>query len=254
MEGVVHPFGVHAGYEQAVGLNHHLWVGGLHADHQVVVVVVAANTQEFHGAFYHAFRRVAVAAHDAVRQRTVVGSDAHGPTESLAFQHQRRESLADAFEFLCVRCIGVLDVFESFFVGVVAGVDADLLDVVRSDFGGVGRKVDVGDKGHIVPFFMQGRRDGLQGFRFLFGRRRDPNQLASRVDHAFAFGHRFFDVHRIGSRHRLNAQGGISTKGQASNLYLTGGTALVVEPINATQVRGRFGCVFLTHVFSALLK
>ena len=105
-----------------------------------------------------------------------------------------------------------------------------------------------------MPFFMQGRCDGLQGLRFLFGRRCDPNQLTSRVDHAFAFGHGSFDVHRIRGRHRLNAQGGISAKGQVSNFDLMGGTALVVEPINATQVRCRFGCVFLTHVFNALLK
>ena len=43
VERVVHAFLVHAGDEQAVGLDHHLGVGGLHREDDVVKAVAAAD-------------------------------------------------------------------------------------------------------------------------------------------------------------------------------------------------------------------
>ena len=71
-------FLVHARDQQSIGLNHHLGVGCLHRKHDVVVVVLARDANELQRGLDHARRRIAVAVHDAVRQRAVVGADAHG--------------------------------------------------------------------------------------------------------------------------------------------------------------------------------
>ncbi len=74
----VRTFGGEAGHKQPVGLDHDLRVGCLHRKYQLVVVAVAGDSGKFEGAFDNAQRGVAVAVHDAVGERSVVGADAHG--------------------------------------------------------------------------------------------------------------------------------------------------------------------------------
>ena len=49
-----------------------------------MIVVIAGDTGKFQCAFDHAKWRVAVAVHDAVGERPVVGADAHGAAEMSA--------------------------------------------------------------------------------------------------------------------------------------------------------------------------
>ena len=81
MEGVGHALIPHAVGEHPVGLHHDLRVAGLHGQHDVVVILIPADVQEFHGAFDHPQRGIPVVAQDAVRQGTMVGADAHGPAQ-----------------------------------------------------------------------------------------------------------------------------------------------------------------------------
>ena len=81
----------------------------------------------------------------------MVGSNPHGPTELLAFPDERREFFSDAHEFLRVALVGVFEVFESFLVRIVAGVDPDFFHVVGGDFCRVGGEMDVRDQRCVVP-------------------------------------------------------------------------------------------------------
>jgi hypothetical protein len=83
-------------HEQSVGLHHHLHVAGLHAQHDLVVVLIAADAQELEGALHHALGRVAVAVEYAVAEAAVVGADAHGRAVLFADAHQWGEALAYA--------------------------------------------------------------------------------------------------------------------------------------------------------------
>ena len=64
--------------EQPVGVDHHLRVARLHRENEIVVIELAGDAGELERALDHAERRVAVAVHDAVGERAVVGADAHG--------------------------------------------------------------------------------------------------------------------------------------------------------------------------------
>ena len=216
VERVGHALLAHAVGEHAVGLHHDLRVAGLHGQHDVVVVLIPADVQEFHGALDHAERGVAVVAEDAVRQRPVVGADAHGPSERLAFAHERGEPVADAGQFVGVGRFCVIVRFELLLVGVIARVDPNLLDVVRGDFGGVGREMDVGDEGHIgVSGLIEAGPDVPEGLGLPFAGRRDADDLATGLDHAHRFSHGGVHVQGVRRGHRLEHDGGVSPDGDS---------------------------------------
>ena len=65
---IIHAFCIHASDKKAVGLDHDLRIGGLHADHDFVVVMFSANSEKFQGTFHHARGSVSVAAENAIRK------------------------------------------------------------------------------------------------------------------------------------------------------------------------------------------
>ena len=66
MERIVHAFGHHFVYQQAIGLNHDLRIAGFHGKHDVVIVEVNAYPRKFKCGFDHAEWGVAKSAHNAV--------------------------------------------------------------------------------------------------------------------------------------------------------------------------------------------
>ena len=109
MDGIipVRAFLFQPGSQQAITLDHHLGVAGLHGEFEVVEFVLAGDAGEFERALDHAQRRVAEPVHDAVAERAVVGADAHGPAKLFAELHQRREFFFDAPQFGGVLLVGV---------------------------------------------------------------------------------------------------------------------------------------------------
>jgi len=70
MDGVI-PIGpqfIESGDEEAVSVDHHLRIAGLHREDECVVIHVAGDAGELEGALDHAERGIAVAIHDAVRE------------------------------------------------------------------------------------------------------------------------------------------------------------------------------------------
>ena len=102
--------------EQPVGVDHHLGVARLHREDELVVIHLAGDAGELERALDHAERRVAVAVHDAVGERAVVGADAHGDAALLAELDQRREALVDAARAPRAYCSSVYSRILNFFV------------------------------------------------------------------------------------------------------------------------------------------
>ena len=75
-------------------LDHDERVAGLHAEQEIVVVIVSADVSELEGGLHHATRRVAIVAQNARREAAMVGANAHGAVQGLARLNQRREHLA----------------------------------------------------------------------------------------------------------------------------------------------------------------
>ena len=224
VERVGHSLPAHPVGEHPVGLHHHLRVAGLHGQHDVVVVLIPADVQEFHGALDHAERGVAVVAEDAVGEGSVVGADAHGPFEFLALADERGEAVADAGQFVCVGRFCVVVRLELLLVRVIARVDPNLLDVVRRDFGGVRREMDVGDEGHTgVSSLVQPSADFTQGDGFFLARGRDAHDLATGLDHADGLRDGGLDVHRVRRGHGLQDDRGVATDHDAADVNGAGG-------------------------------
>ena len=99
VERVVPGIAVHLLSQQPVGLHHDQGVAGLHAEQDVVVVVVAADVGKLERALDHAAGRVPVVAQDTRRQTAVVGANAHGPVQALTLLYQRREHLQSGSGF-----------------------------------------------------------------------------------------------------------------------------------------------------------
>ena len=167
--------------EEAVGLDHDLGIGGLHREDDLVVIEIAGDADKLEGALHHAQGRVPVAVHDAVGERTVVCSDTHGTPQFLAELHERNELEADPCEFLVVVRVRVVTDFEFLPVGVVPGIDPDLLHPPGGLKGGVGLEVDVGHEGHLASGRPHPVPDVLQVSGILAGLGGDAHNLASRL-------------------------------------------------------------------------
>src|SRR5438874_5054064 len=82
--------------QQAIGRDHYFWVARLHREDECVIIESACNSGEFERALHHPKRRVAVAIHDAIGERTMVRSDAHRDPTFFAKFHQRRKTLPNS--------------------------------------------------------------------------------------------------------------------------------------------------------------
>ena len=91
MQGIVHIFSVHSLDKQADGSDHHHRVRGLNGDYHIVELFTTEDAQELHTTFNDSFRSIAVAAHDAVGERTMIDTDAYCGMMLLTYINKRYE-------------------------------------------------------------------------------------------------------------------------------------------------------------------
>ena len=144
----IRPFLFQPRHEQAITFDHHLGIGRLHRELEVVETVLAADAGEFQRALDHAERRVAVAIHDAVGKRAVVRADAQAAVQPFGFKHERREFLFDPLQFSGVLLIGVFLGGKFLGIGVIARIHPHDLDPFHRFHRRFGLEMDVGDNRH----------------------------------------------------------------------------------------------------------
>ena len=166
-------------------------------------IVPSADAGEFQRALHHAERRVAVAVHDAVAERAVIGSDAHGALQLLAEFHQRREAFLHALHLGGVRLVGVILDDEFLLVGVIARVDTDHFDPFGRFHGGLRLEMNVGHEGHEAAARAQFGDDVPQIGRVPHRRRGDAHELATDLDEFERLLHTGGGVHCVAGEHRL---------------------------------------------------
>ena len=168
--------------EQPVALDHHLGIGRLHGELEVVKVVFAADAGKFQRALDHAERCVAVTVHDAVAQRTVVGADPQATLESLGLDDKGGEFFLDPSQFGGVLFVVVFLDGKFLGIGIVAGIHADDFHPLHGFHGGFGLEMDVRDNRHLATLPAQLGNDVLQIRRVLHGGCGDANELAAHGD------------------------------------------------------------------------
>ena len=197
---IVTEFG-ETGDKKPVGLDHDLGIARLHRKDEVVVAAVAGDPGELERTLDHAERRVAEAGHDAVAEGSVVRPDAHGGAAGLGLFHERPEFLLDPGEFLGVLFVGVFADLELLLVGVIPGIDEDLLDPLHRLHRGVGFEMDVGDEGHVAPLSTDPRDDVFKICRDLAGLGGDPDNLTTGRDEVHRFLHAVVGLARVARQH-----------------------------------------------------
>ena len=112
------------------------------------IAVRFGDAHELERALHHPERRVAEAVHDPVGQGAVVRADAQGAPELPAAPDERREGVMEPLQLAVVFGVGVFAGGEFLLVGVVAGIDAHLLDMLDRLHRRGGQKVDVRHQRH----------------------------------------------------------------------------------------------------------
>jgi len=124
--------------------------------------------------------------------------------QCLAPKHKRRERLVQALQLAVVIAVGVLADREFFLVRVIAGIDADLFDVLHRGHRGLRQKVNVGHQrdmaeaggGELGADFAQALGRGHIG-------RGDADDFATGLRQRDRLLHRGGDILRIAGGHRL---------------------------------------------------
>ena len=93
MKGEVHVLGIHGCNQPAHSLHHHRDIRGFDGYDHVAEIMLETNAQKFHGALHHSCRSVAVTAHDAVREGTMVDPDTQCGVMLPAYIEQRQKPI-----------------------------------------------------------------------------------------------------------------------------------------------------------------
>ena len=213
VERVVHVGVVHLGDEQAHGAHHDDGVRRLDAYHHVVELLLLADAQKLHAALDDAFRRVAVARHDAVGERTVVHADAHRRVVFAADIEEGHEAVLQLLELVGILRVGILNLLEhARRVYVVARVDAHLLCVQRSHVSHVGVEVNVGNERRCVAVGTQLCVYVLQVLSLSAALRSESHEFAACLYDTLSLSHARLRVVGVGCGHRLHAYRGVAAK------------------------------------------
>ena len=195
-----------------------------------------AYPQEFHYRFDHACGGIAVTAHDAVAQRTVVYAEAYGHTAVVAEFEKGNEACTDFFYFGGVFAVGVGQGTErTSGVNEVAWIDAYFLDFLGGGEGGVGIEMYVGHERSVDAAFAKFTAYFTEIAGMAHALSCQTDYVCSGRSYAFALGHGGFGVERGCICHRLQTHRGVGSDGRIAY---------------ANAVRVSSGVIIAAHRFS----
>ena len=219
VERIVHVVAVHLVDEQTHCAHHNDCVGSLDGNHHVVKLLLLADAQKLHAALDDSLGSVAIARHDAVGQRSVVDTDAHGCVMLLADIEEGDEAVLKFLQFVGILGICIFYLLEhTCRVDIVARIDAHLLGIERSYVGNVGVEVYVGNKRRVEAVSTQLGVDILQILGLASALCGESHKFAASLNYFFCLLYACLSVVGIGSGHRLNAYRGIAANLQVAHL------------------------------------
>ena len=163
-----------------------------------------AHGQVFHGAFHHAFHRVAVAVNHAGRERAVVHANTDGASQALGLLDKRRESFGDLLLAFVEHLVRLVLEREDARVDKVTWIDADLLDPLECLERGLRLEVDVGGDRHLAARGADLLHHFFEALGIGKSRSGNANQATTHLGERQCLGHRLLDVLGLGSGHGLN--------------------------------------------------
>ena len=185
----MHVLTVHRVDKAAHCLDHDDDIGCLHRNHHVHELLLDKHAQELHHALDHPGSRIAVAAHDAVAQRTVVHAQAHCRVALAAHLDKGQQRLTHALELGVILFLGVLQLLEcACRIYKVPRVDAHTLTHLGGSKCRLGVEMDVGNQRNIAAVGSQQLRNLTDAVCLLYALGRQSHIVGSGIGDALALG------------------------------------------------------------------
>ena len=230
MQRIVHLLTAHGINQQAYRLHHYHRVARLDGDHYILEVFTLADAQKLHAALHDACRRVAIARHDAVGERTVVHSDAHGSVVLTADIEKRHELLLYLLQFLGIFLVGIFQFLEcARRVNIVSGIYTHLLCIQRRYIGYMRIEMHVGNERCSDALLTETGVDVLEILCLSHSLSGETHVFSASLNDTFCLIHTCLGVGSGSGGHRLHTDGIVATKRCVADIHLMGFTAGVVE-------------------------
>ena len=160
------------------------------------------HPQKLHYRLNHAGGGVAVAAHDAVAQRTVVHAQAHGGVVLAADVDKRHECIVYALQLMVIFLVGIRQCLElAGRVNEVAGIDAHLVSDGGSGKCSLGVEMNVGNERHVAPRFAELGAYLANALSLAHTLRCEPDDFGTGSGKRLALSHACLDVVGVGVGH-----------------------------------------------------
>ena len=215
--------------KKAVSGDHDLRIRGLHGENKVMVTLLPGEPGKLQRTFHHAERRVAVAVHDPVAQRTVIRADAHGDAARPAQLDQGREFFPDTPDLGRILFVAVFAHRKFFRVRIVARVDPHLVHPLGRLERRVGLKMNVGHQRNMAAAGLQSAADRFQIPCVLDRRRRDAHDFAAYVSQLHRLADTGQRIHRVAGDHGLHAHRVVSPDAYLADIHRAAAPAFRIK-------------------------
>ena len=207
VEREVHFLAAHRVYEQAHALHHHHGVRSFDRNHHVVKMHLGTDAQELHATLHNARWCVAITAHDAIRQATVIHTDAHCRAVGAANVEELHKAIFQARQFGGILLVGVLQFLErASRIHIIARIDAHFFHNRGRCVGHSGIKVHIGHEWRVKALTVQGFADVFEIFGLAQSLRSEPNVVGTGLNNVDTLRHARLRVGGECRRHALQTK------------------------------------------------
>ena len=146
----------HDTHKTAHRSHHHRGIAGLYRYHHIVELLITAYAKELHTRLDHSRRRITVAAHYAVAERTMIDSYTYRTALSPADVKKSHKTLAKTFQFIGIFGISVFQLFECpRGVYIISRVHTYFVGIHRSSIGYSRIEMHICHKGYIASALLE---------------------------------------------------------------------------------------------------
>ena len=254
MEGERHTLALHCIHEQTHALHHDYSVGSLDGDDHIEELLAHANAEKLHAALHDASRGVAIVAHDAIGERTMIHPDANGSAVFAADGEQLLEACFKTLEFCGIFFVSIFHTFEGARrINVVTRIDAHFFDDGSCQICYFRVEVHICHQWGVVASAVEFSADVAKVFRFAQPLCGQAHEVCTSLNDADALFHASFRVCGQCGGHALQAQRISTTYCRVSHLHSVAASGGVVKKVHEIGRRvidcyvyvGRLWCLLL---------
>ncbi len=225
-----HPLFFHDVHQQTDGFHHHDRIGRFDGNHYVSEILLDTDAEKFHTGFHHPRRRITIARHDAVGQRTVVHPDTDGRVVLLADIQKRDKPVVNLAYLLSVLLVCIFQFLKSTrSIYIVSRIDTHLFCILGSYIRHFRIEMHIGNQGNHISLTAQPDIDIHQVFGFFDTLGCEADILATCVNNTFRLFHTSRRVLRRRISHRLDTNRIGAAQRHSPNIYFCGFSSKIIE-------------------------